>query len=260
MLNHQERCEVIQIGLATTGRARRAYFVVYVETGTENGRISDPARDLPGQSAGGGHPADIAVCVDPVAIDRAPIMFCIDLALGHHLQAHSHTDLSALLRVEIVSRIRSPLPFQPATSRQGGVEIILDGETHITGKTLRTLIHQQVMICRRSDRLGNQGRCPHSLQCRYTAGLFSGPVHATGIEHHIAIRIGQAAEADTGFRGVEFDDIDPGDQRVQYIFSRRHLSKRQLDTGLGAAIAVDVAIAGGDNHGFKAGSPHCRGP
>src|SRR5262249_14217450 len=65
------RAEVVEVGLAAAGGARRADVAVDVEPGAEDGRVADAARDLPRQAAGGGHAADLPLRVDPIAIDRA---------------------------------------------------------------------------------------------------------------------------------------------------------------------------------------------
>src|SRR5690606_20895825 len=104
-LHDQERRQAVQVRFAAAGGTGGTDGVVDVETRTENRRIADPARNLPGEAAGGGDAADVPGGVDAVAVDRAVEVLRIDLALGDHLPADRVTGGRTGLGIGVVVRV-----------------------------------------------------------------------------------------------------------------------------------------------------------
>ncbi len=89
-----------------------------------------------------------------------------------------------------MSRVGSPLPFEPQRPGVIGIEIVFDRETHVASKFLRTFILQQVMVRIVGNRLGDQGGRAHTLEAGDRPGTFFRSVHATGIERHDPVGVG----------------------------------------------------------------------
>src|SRR6185503_16893406 len=100
LLDDQERTEVVEISLAASGGTSCPDRTVNVQPGAQNRRITHAPRDFPGQSAGGGDAADLALCIDAVAVDGAVVVFPIDQTFRHHLLSRAAPDLCTCLRIE----------------------------------------------------------------------------------------------------------------------------------------------------------------
>ncbi len=77
-------------------------------------------------------------------------------SLGEHLLRHPPRCFGALLWVEVMKRIRAPLPLKPFAARVRRVQIVFDFEAHVARKLLRAFADNQVMISLLANCLGNQ--------------------------------------------------------------------------------------------------------
>ena len=66
-------------------------------------------------------------------------------------------------------------------------------------------------------RVRDLGRRPHAFERRHAAGPTLRAVHAARIELHHALGVGQAAVSDARVLGIEFDDVDAGDERLEDV-------------------------------------------
>src|SRR5262245_9964334 len=122
-LDDEERAEIEEIGLAASGRSRRADFPVDIKSRAENRRVARATGNLPRQAARRRDAADVALRVDAVAVDRPVVVLRIDPAFGHHVERDLPIGLLAILRREVVQRIGPPLPLEPLLARALSVEI-----------------------------------------------------------------------------------------------------------------------------------------
>ena len=121
-----------------------------------------------------------------------------------------------------MQRIGAPLPFQPGGARPLGVEIVLDLEAHAPREPLRVLPDDQVVIGVVHHLLRHERRRAHALDARHRAGALARAVHARGVELHDAFGVRQAAVADARVLGIELDDVDAGDERVEDVLAPGH--------------------------------------
>ena len=97
-VDDHERAQVVEIGLAASGRSGGADIAVYVQAGAENRRVAGAARDLPRQTARRCNAADFALRADAVAVDRPVVVLRIDPAVGNHLHRNAVVRRVAILR------------------------------------------------------------------------------------------------------------------------------------------------------------------
>src|SRR5205823_4015171 len=130
-LHDVERRQVVEVRFAAAGRTRGTHVVVDVETGAENRRIAHAPGDLEGKPARRRDARDFAARAEPVAVDRAVDLDGIDEPRQNELRARAVSRFGALLRVEVMRRVDAPFPLEPQAPRPLGVEVRLDGETHV---------------------------------------------------------------------------------------------------------------------------------
>ena len=119
-------------------------------------------------------------------------------------------------------------------------------EAHGLGELERAFAHQEHVVGLRHDQLGDFGRRLDIAQGAHGAAAAAGPVHATGIQLHHAFLIGQPAIADAVVAGVQFHDVDAGDDGVERVAPGLDEFHR-----LGAAVyAAIIAVGAGDDHGL----------
>jgi hypothetical protein len=169
-------------------------------------------------------------------------MIGIDQAFRHHLPIHLAHGGLALDRIEVMQRIGAAFPLEPEVAGALGVEVLLDLESHPARELLRILPHDQVVVGVVHHLLGHQRGGAHAFDARHGARPFARTVHARRIQLHHPFGVGQAAVADARVFGIEFDDIDAGDEGVEDVLALGHHRKRALHAGLGAAVLVFMAI------------------
>jgi len=257
LFHDQERAQVVEVGFAAAGRSGGADFVVHVESRAENRRVADAAGNLPRQPAGRRHAADVAAGVDAVAVDRAVIVIGIDEAFTHHLQAGVVPGLRPRLRIRVVLRIDAALPLEPEPPGRVGVEVVLDLESDTPREVLRALADDEVMVGQIHHLLGDVRRRADAFQRGHASRALPGPVHTARVELDDAVGIRQAAVADARVFGIELDDVDAGDERVEDVgVAARHQVERALDGGLRSAVLVAVAVGGRHDDGLHAAGTH----
>jgi hypothetical protein len=113
--------------------------------------------------------------------------------------------------------------------------------------------------------LRDERRRPHAFDARHRPGALARPVHARRVELDDAVGVRQPAVADARIFGIELDDVDARDQRIEDVLAFRHHAEGRLDTGLRAAILEAVAVGRSDDHRLHAARSHhgrrlCRSP
>lgn len=164
-----------------------------------------------------------------------------------------------LPRIGEARGIGAPLELQPHPPRRGRVQVVLDREAHLPRERLRILPHQQVMVGVLQHRLGHQRRRAHAFQRRHRARALAGAVHHGGVQRHHAVGVRQAAVADAVVLRVQLVEVDAGDDGVERVGAARHPRERGLNGRHRAAVAVLVAVAGGDHHRPRGGAHVDRG-
>ena len=123
------------------------------------------------------------------------------------------------------------------------VEVRQDLEAHVARERLRVLADEQVMVGVLHHRLGHERRrlTPSSAPTR--ARPLRRAVHARRVELHDAVGVRQPAVSDARVLGIELDDVDARDQRVEDVGAGHHLLEGGLDAGLRAAVPESMAVA-----------------
>ena len=182
----------------------------------------------------------------PVAVDRAVQLLLGDDPAGQHLAiglAPARRGVRDVpVGIEVVARIGAALPVEPHAARAVGVEVVLDGEPELPREPLRAGAREQMMVGKVGHHAGDAGGCAHPFERRDAAGPPARPVHAAGVELHDPLGVGASAVADAGVLGVELDDADAGDERIEHVRARRHHAERGLHAGVGSAVPVAVPV------------------
>ena len=92
------------------------------------------------------------------------------------------------------------------------------------------------------------------------AGALLRAVHAAGVELHDAVGVRQAAVADARLLGIELDDVDAGDQRVEHVLALRHHREGRLARRSAGRRSCTVAVGRGDDDRLAGCCRHSRGP
>jgi hypothetical protein len=99
------------------------------------------------------------------------------------------------------------------------------------------------MIGALHDGLRDERRRLDAFEGRDGAGALRRPVHARRIELDDSLAIGQPAISDARILGIELDDVDAGDERLENVGARHHLFEGGFDAGLWAAVPEPVTVA-----------------
>ena len=94
----------------------------------------------------------------------------------------------------------------------------------LRAKLLRALADQEVVIGDIHHLLRDLGRRSDALDGGDPSRALPGTVHAAGIELDDAVGVRQTAPADAVSVGIELDDVDAGDERVEHVGARRSSS------------------------------------
>ena len=116
-----------------------------------------------------------------------------------------------------MQRIGAALPLDPGLAGSLGVEVVLDLHAHVAGKFLCAFSDEQVVIGFVHHLLRDYGGRADSLDGRDAARALARAVHAARIELDDAVGIWQPAVPDARLLGVELDEVDAGDQRVEHV-------------------------------------------
>ena len=81
----------------------------------------------------------------------------------------------------------------------------------------------------------------------HAAGPLLRAVHAARIELHDTLGVGQPAVADARVLGIEFDDVDAGDEGLEHVAAAGHQPEGAGDAGLLAVVRVLVAVGRRDD-------------
>ena len=112
---------------------------------------------------------------------------------------------------------------------------------------LRAGADQQVVVGVLHHRLRDQRGRAHALERGHPAGPLLRAVHAARVELDDAVGIGQAAVADARVLGIELDDVDAGDERVEHVAAAGDQPEGAGDAGLLAVVRVLVAVGRRDD-------------
>src|SRR5205085_11085500 len=217
LLDDEEGAEVVEVRLASSGRACRADSAVNVEARAEYGRVADATGNLPRETARRRHAADFALRVDAVAVDRAVEVLLAKQTFLNHLQSFTSPDFGALRRVEVVRGVCAPLPFEPEFARVLCVEVVFDCESHVARERLRAVADDEVVVSVLHHGLRDERGRANAFERRDRARAPAWAVHAGGVELHDAFCVRQPAVADAVLRGVEFEYVDSGDEGVENV-------------------------------------------
>src|SRR5207245_4156128 len=127
----QEGAERKKVRLSSSGRAGNADVTINVQTGTQNRRVADPARDFPSQSAGCGNAGDLSPGIDGVAIDGAVKVMRIEQPFSQHFHGGTTTGRGPLFRIEIMVFVAAAFPFEPKLAGFNRIQIVFDLESHV---------------------------------------------------------------------------------------------------------------------------------
>src|ERR1051326_4693155 len=144
--DNQERAEIEKIRFAASSRTGGADGAIDIQASAQNRRVANATGNFPGQAAGRRHPANFALHIDAVAVDRAVQILRAQQTLRDHILSCLETGGSTFFRIEIVQRIDAPLPFEPQLARMRRVQIVFDTEAHAARKFLRAFADDQVMV------------------------------------------------------------------------------------------------------------------
>ena len=207
-----------------------ADFLVHKESGADDWRIAHAAGNLPREAAGGGDAGDLALGVQAEAIDGAGdgVHRAVQ-RIGQHRFINVREFLSqggawlldgragsagpVVVAALIAQRL---LPHQPGEARFFGEQILFlvapslgEAESAFARKhhVIGLFHHQLCDLRRRLDAADGGNR---SAAARWA-------VHYAGVELHYAFFVGQATVSDRIVFGVEFHQVDSGNDGIECI-------------------------------------------